>query len=153
MTPSHPLRPAALLLLVLLAGPAAAAEAPAAPAALRCTVDWGSLSPLVQTYRLDRAAGRVTADEGILFSATGATQRDERSTIVRTIETWTDAELVLREEMKSTVRSTTIRQFIDLRTLAIRTTAASTMPNLKLTPHEYKGTCQAVDGAAAPAKG
>lgn len=156
MTPFRRFRSVALPLAALLAGSAIAAEAAATvatPGALRCTVDWGSRSPVIQTYRLDRAAGRVTADEDRLYSTAGATQRDERSTIVRTIETWTDTELVLREELKSTVRSSTIRQIIDLRTLAVRTTTASTMPNLTLTPHEYRGTCEAVEGAPAPAKG
>ena len=142
---------AALLLAAWLAGPAAAADA---SAALRCTVTWGATSSVVQTYRLERDAGRVTADGAFLFSTTGATQRGERSTTVRTIETWTDAELILRAEHNTpSGRNLIIRNIIDLKTLATRTTTAMSIAGQPPSPREHQGTCAWVETPPPPGKG
>lgn len=142
----------ALLVAALPAStPALAAEA---PWSIRCEVAWGGTRPVVTVYRLDRSAGRVTGEAGAIFTIAGATQGSERMTTVRTIESWTDEELVLRAEHRSKVRDevSTIRNLIDLKTLTTRTQSARVSSVFTPTPSEHKGICQIVPLDAAAEK-
>jgi hypothetical protein len=109
----------------------------------------------VTVYRLDPGAGWVTGEAGAIFTIAGATQGSERMTIVRTIESWTDEELVLRTEHRSKVRDeiSTIRNIIDLRTLTTRTQSARVSSVFTPTPSEHSGTCQIVPLDATAEKG
>lgn len=141
----------ALLITLLASTPAMATEA---PLRIRCEVAWGGSRPVVTVYRLDRGAGRVTGEQDAVFTKAGATQGSERMTIVRTIESWTDEELVLRAEYRSKVRDevSTIRNIIDLRTLTTRTLSARVSSVFTPTPSEHKGYCQVVPLDAAAEK-
>jgi hypothetical protein len=143
----------ATLLAFGLAGPGVAL-ATEAPRSISCEVDWGGSRSVVTVYRLDRSAGRVTGEADAIFTTAGATQGSERMTIVRTIESWTDEELVLRAEYRSKVRDevSTIRNIIDLRTLTTRTQSARVSSVFTPTPSEHKGTCQVVPLDAAAEK-
>lgn len=143
---------AGLVLVLMLVGPAVSADA---SNGLRCSVTWGASGPTVSVYRLEREAGRVSEVDGAFYTTAGATQRSERMTIVRTIESWTDDELILRSEHRSNdgLRTATIRDLIDLKRRTITVLTSQTSPTLKLSPSEYKGTCEPVALDAAPAKG
>ena len=151
--------PSARLLLATvlatgLAGPSVT-MATEAPPRIRCEVAWGGTRTVVTVYRLDRSAGRVTGEADAIFTTAGATQGSERMTIIRTIESWTDEELVLRAEYRSKVRDevSTIRNIIDLKTLTSRTLTARVSSVFTPTPSENKGTCQIVPLEAAAEKG
>jgi hypothetical protein len=144
------------VIALLAALPASsAALAAEAPRSIRCEVAWGGTRPVVTVYRLDRSAGRVTGGADAIFTTAGATQGSERMTTVRTIESWTDEELVLRAEHRSKVRDevSTIRNIIDLRTLTTRTQSARVSSVFTPTPSEHRGTCQIVPLDATAEKG
>lgn len=143
MTAAMLLQAIALLVVLPASSPSPAAEA---PRSIRCEVAWGGSRSVVTVYHLDRSAGRVTGEADAIFTTAGATQGSERMTIVRTIEAWTDEELVLRAEYRSKVRDevSTIRNIIDLRTLTTRTLSARVSSVFTPAPSEHKGTCQIV---------